>query len=398
MTPRLDVLFAAEAGLAHPGGAERFALELLGALSARHRTRALVLGEPGPVAAWERLADGPQVHRVGPPDDGDAGPWRRRRLRMERTAAAVDEALAEDPPDVVVGQLYAGGGAVGAAQAAGVPSVVLLAGYEALCHWAFVRHRDTCVPRSRCRACPGALALDAAERGELWRVRAEHDAALARADLLVAPSRTVADACYHLIGRRPHVAAPVTRAPRPAAARPGGHVLLAASVWDAHKGSELLAPIARRLAHRRFVVLAPNGMPAPARQALFELAHVEVRETALIDGALDGAALLLVPSQIAEPFGRLAFEGLAAGIPTLASATGGMAEFVPAAQQVSSFDDPDAWAGAVRGLEDELAWREAGQRGREAAAAVLRTDPAGGIERRLLALAPAQRLARTKAS
>jgi glycosyltransferase involved in cell wall biosynthesis len=109
---------------------------------------------------------------------------------------------------------------------------------------------------------------------------------------------------------------------------------------------------------------------------------VEVRDgDAEIGELLDGAALLLVPSQLPEPFGRVAFEGLAAGVPTLASATGGLPEFVPAPQLVRPPQDPDAWARAARELEQPGAWRAACERGPAAAAAVLELDSAGRIER-----------------
>jgi glycosyltransferase involved in cell wall biosynthesis len=90
-----------------------------------------------------------------------------------------------------------------------------------------------------------------------------------------------------------------------------------------------------------------------------------------IDELLDGAGVLLVPSQNAEAFGRVALEGLAAGIPTLASDAGGLAEFVPPAQLVRPPSDVDAWVSAVRRLEDPAAWRDAAQDGARAAAAVL---------------------------
>lgn len=384
LTRRLDILLAAEALVPRLGGSERFALELLRALSARHRVRALVIGEPEWVAAWERAGRGIDVIRVEPPlGDGD-GRWRRRLLRGRRMREAVAEHLRADGGDVVIGQLLVGAGAVTAARNAGVKGVVFLAGYEALCHWAF-KVGSTCRPETRCRGCPSALALPAGEREDLWRVRAEQDASLATADLLVAPSEAVAGACERLAGRRPHVAAPVVGAPRSARARPHGHVLFVSSVWAPEKGSDLLVPIASRLPHRHVLVQAPNGLPDEARRALARLGHVEVQVAdAEIDELLDGAGLLLVPSQLPEPFGRVAFEGLAAGVPTLASATGGLKEFVPPAQLVQPANDPDAWARAARALEQPEAWQKAQSRGMEAAGAVLASDPAGRIERWLL--------------
>ena len=377
---RLDVLLAGEAGLAHPGGAERFALDVLDGLGRSHRVRALVLGKPEPVAAWRRLAPRVQIEAVAPPPDEPAAAWRRRRLRADRTRAAVAEALERDPADVVVGQLYAGAGAVAAARSAGVPAALLLAGYEALCHWAFGVD-SACLPESRCRRCPRALALPPAEREELLAVRDEQDAALQAAACLIAPSGAMAAACERITGRRPHVVAWVTRALPPAKARPDGHVLLISSVWSREKGVDLLEPVARRLSDRSVVVQAPNGLPAATEAALARLSNVSVRgDHAEIGSLLDGASLVLVPSQLPEPFGRVAFEAMGAGVPVLASDTGGLAEFVPAGQLVTRRDDPDAWAAAARHLETPGEWQAARAAGLAAAHAVLEGDPVRRIE------------------
>src|SRR5205085_2467523 len=190
-------------------------------------------------------------------------------------------------------------------------------------------------PASRCSACPRTLALPERERRDLLELRAAQDAALASAAGLVAPSRAMSAACRRVSGRPAWVAAPVVRAPAPARPRPGGP-LSNVTVCEARSG---------------------------------------------IDTLLDGAAMLLVPSQHPEPFGRVAFEAMAAGVPTLSSATGGLSEYVPAEQLVAERDDPDAWAAAVRELERGPAWEAARRAGRAAAARVLAADTPGRIER-----------------
>jgi glycosyltransferase involved in cell wall biosynthesis len=315
-----------------------------------------------------------------PPESSHHGDWPRRWRRSEHLRRLVGELLASDPADIVLGQLDAGAGAMAGAREAGVPGVLLLAGYESLCRYAFAPGSQ-CSPVTRCRACPRALALAHAERHHLWKMRSEQDAALASAALLVAPSRTMAGACERMGWRRPWVAAPVVRAPGPAHAEPGGAVVFASSVWSIAKGVGLLAPIARRLSHRSVVIQAPNGLADEYRRTLAGLANVTLRERASeIGPVLEGAAVLLVPSQHAEPFGRVAFEALAAGVPTLASATGGLAEYVPHQQLVGPFEDADAWARAVRALERRPAWDAARRRGAAAAARVLATSPAERIE------------------
>jgi glycosyltransferase involved in cell wall biosynthesis len=377
---KLDVVLAAEALIPNLGGAERFAIELLEALRARHRVRALVLGAPEWVAAWRRHSPALEVRDVTPPPVNGSAAWARRRLHGERMRSAVAAELARDPADVVIGQLYTGAGAVQAARGARASGVLLLAGYEALCHWAFYPD-SRCRPESRCRSCPRPRGLPWSERQELLRVRSEQDAALAAAAGLVAPSETMASACHRITGRRPRVAAPVTAPPPAADAAPDGPLLAVSAVWRSAKGSDLLAPLARRLPHRRLVVQAPNGLPPGAHRDLASMEHVSVRRTpSEIAPLLAGAGVVLVPSQVPEPFGRVAFEAMAAGVPVLASGVGGLTEFVPGAQLVRPPDNPDAWAAAVRRLEDPAAWMAARRDGLAAAQAVLATDPVGRIE------------------
>jgi glycosyltransferase involved in cell wall biosynthesis len=378
---RLDVLLAAEAVLPCPGGAERFAMELLAALAERHRVRALIVGEPDLVAPMAAHAPSVEVIDASPRANEAVGAWGRRRQSSEQMRELVRELAARDPADIVLGQLNAGAGALAGARDAKVAGVMLLAGYEALCHYAFAPGTH-CRPASRCTRCPRALALPEREHRDLLWMRAAQDAALASAAGLVAPSRAMSVACERVSGRRPLVAAPVASRPPPAAGRPDGRVVFVSSVWTEAKGVSLLAPIARRLPRRSVMVRAPNGLPEEHRAALVALPNVTVcEEGSGIDGALADAAMLLVPSQHAEPFGRVAFEAMAAGVPTLASATGGLAEYVPAAQLVRALDDAGAWANAVRALEHRSAWDDARRRGMAAAARVLAADSPGRIER-----------------
>jgi hypothetical protein len=245
-------------------------------------------------------------------------------------------------------------------------------GYEALCHWAFGA-RSECRPASRCRDCPRALALEPAERAARWGERDIQDEALASASALVAPSNAMAGAVERSCGRRPHVVPPVTAAPPRARADRGGHVAAMASFWTVDKGVELLAPIAERLGDRRLVVqIPPSGLRADVAAALDALPNVTLRPPpGTIGDLLDGAALLIVPSQLDEPFGRVAFEGLAAGVPTLASDAGGLSETVPPAQLVFPRADPDAWAAAIRRQLEPDRWDAARSEGTAVAARVL---------------------------
>jgi hypothetical protein len=321
----VEVLFAAEGLVPAVGGAERFVVEALAAIRERHSVRTIYLApEQRPERYWE---------------------W--RRLRREEVGRRTEQALHERRADVVVTQLHSAPAVIAAAAAAGVPSVLLLPSYESLCRLAFDAGSE-CHPETRCRGCPALLALPVSEQAELARSRDEHDASLAAASTIVAPSRYVADACFGWSGRRAVVVSPVGAPPRDAEARPDGPVVALASRWTPNKGAELLAEL-------RDVQSAEGDQP--------------------LDRVLHGAGIVVVPSQSPEPFSRVAFEAMAAGVPTIASATGGLPELVPAEQLVEEFRSPRAWRTAIGELRRPERWQAARERGLIAARSVLLRDP-----------------------
>jgi hypothetical protein len=66
---------------------------------------------------------------------------------------------------------------------------------------------------------------------------------------------------------------------------------------------------------------------------------------------------------------------MSAGIPVLASDTGGLRESVPAAQRVTPHDDPDAWGEALHAMAEPGCWASARTAGLTAAAEVIGSDP-----------------------
>jgi glycosyltransferase involved in cell wall biosynthesis len=280
--------------------------------------------------------------------------------------------------DVVATTLHAAPGAVAAAAAHGVPSVLFLHSYEHLCKYAYDAG-SRCVPESGCRDCPRAAELDEAEREELVVSRREHAGAVAAATALVATSATVAAETEAWSGRKPEVVSGALRDVPPARAEIGGPIVLAAARWIPNKGRDLLEPLAGLLAGRTLAITA-DGLDADLAGRLDARPNVRLVPNAPIGALLDGAAALLVPSQWREPFGRVAFEGLAAGVPTLASGLGGLREFVPREQLVDPPGAPERWREAAEALLDPERWEAARRRGRAAADAVLAADPVGTIE------------------
>jgi glycosyltransferase involved in cell wall biosynthesis len=376
----LEVLHATESLLPAVGGAERLALEWLAALAPGHRVRAVWLEAPaaGPDAPASLPAG---VEGAAAPAPVAAGYWEGKRRRREAIAGAVAAALEERPADVVVTALHAAPAAVEAARAAGAASVLVLPSYESLCKYAFDAG-SRCRPASGCRECPRARELDSDEFEQLLASRAAHERSLAAADRLVAPSPFVARACEAWCGRSPVVVPAATVAPPSRGGDRDGPIVLAAARWTDNKGAALLLPLARALAPRA-VAVTERGLEPGVRSALVALGNVELLPGAPASELLAGAAALLVPSQWPEPFGRIALEGMAAGVPTLASAVGGLVDFVPAGSLVAPPGSLEAWVAAVAALDDPARREAVRSAGLAAAEGFLVEPPAATLERLL---------------
>jgi glycosyltransferase involved in cell wall biosynthesis len=372
----LDVLFAARRLLPAFGGGERYALELLAHLAPRHRIRAVWVADER-AAGSSITALPPGVEGTEVPPVTDSNPTRRRRRREERLERALRSAVLARRPDVMIAQVGAEAVATSLGDEQAVPVVVLLPAYDTLCRLAFV-------PGNRCRPSSGCLECSVngrtASRRRLARERQERLGALHRASRLVAPSRAVAAIYEEWTGLRPIAVPPVSEPLRPARVHADGHVLLAVSNWSKEKGVDLLEALAHGLPERRLVV-SRRFLSRSLVRRLSSAGNVELARHAPIDELLDGAALVLVPSQWPEPFGRIAFEAMSAGVPVLASAIGGLPELVPTLQLVSPPGSPDAWVAAVREHADPARWSAARERGREAAGAILATRPIEHVER-----------------
>jgi hypothetical protein len=359
----MRVLFAADSLLPARGGAERFALELLGALADHgHDVRAVWLAAGAAQAETTQLPPGVSGRPVRAPMAG--GYWADQAARR----AALAEALASEQADVVVTQ----GNSAPAAVASVPSSVLFLPHYEALCRYAFDAGSG-CATHRDCVRCPRARALPDAEGAWLRAARTEHDRSLAAASVLVAPSAAVAHAVEGWCGRRPEVVPPVGAASPPARGRPGGHVLLARAEWSPNRGEGLLGPIAAALSDRE-VVITPHGLGDEARRAIGASGNVWFMD-APVPRLLEGASVCLVPSLWPEPFGRIAFDAQAAGIPVLASAVGGLVEVVPEGARIAPDAGPEVWAAAVRAWAEPQAWADARREAHFAATAILAGRP-----------------------
>jgi glycosyltransferase involved in cell wall biosynthesis len=364
----MDVLFASELLAPWRGGAERTVREWVDGLRERGHTARTVALEPQRRPAAERY-------------------WRWRAAQRAQLRERVACEIATRRPDVVVAQLHGAPGALHAAAQAGIPGALVFASYEGLCKIAHDPGSD-CPPGGDCVACPHASRLPAAERAALRESRAAHDAAIAGAAVLFAHSAAIAATARAWTGREAQVVHCVAPPLPPAAgARHDGPVACVAANWSSVKGSHLLgrlvaAALAGGAPEVRVTEVGLNG----AERDEVVRAGATLRTAAPIDDLLRGCSLLLVPSQWDEPFGRVAWEALARGVPVLASAAGGLVEYVPPDLLVAPRDDASAWEAAItRLLGSGTAWAQAAHGARAHAAALLRPPPIEHLESGLLA-------------
>ncbi len=177
--------------------------------------------------------------------------------------------------------------------------------------------------------------------------RRENRKAMKRADLLVANSSFMAERIREVCARDALVVFPRTPvAPRPL--EPGDTVGMAGDGAD--KGGRIVRALARHYPKVRFRVhsraAALDDVPPNVVAAPWE------RDTAQL---YQGLRLMLVPSQVAEAYGRVALEAQGYGVPVLVSGVGGLPENVPGSLwRVNEYRSPAAWISAF-----EPAWRAA---------------------------------------
>lgn len=116
-----------------------------------------------------------------------------------------------------------------------------------------------------------------------------------------------------------------------------------------YKGAAVFLALADAFPRERFLLV---GDVDPALASAFA-ARPNVRQLgrATPRRFLAMSRIVLVPSLWPEPFGRIAIEAMASGIPTLASRVGGLAEIVGTSRLgVDAYRDPAAWADALAAL------------------------------------------------
>jgi glycosyltransferase involved in cell wall biosynthesis len=141
------------------------------------------------------------------------------------------------------------------------------------------------------------------------------------------------------------------------------------------KGIDTFLRLARAFPEERFLLAGDieTDISLAYRRVLRSQSNIELPGRLTTAELLSSARVILVPSRWPEPFGRIAVEAMANGIPVLASEVGGLAEILDGAPMgVSDFTDTASWERRLSDLlaSDDLC-REYGKRGRELAARFL---------------------------
>ncbi|CAK0773966.1 hypothetical protein CCP3SC1_720005 [Gammaproteobacteria bacterium] len=166
--------------------------------------------------------------------------------------------------------------------------------------------------------------------------RRETRRALERADLIVANSAFMAERILAFCGREALIVYP--RTPVATAPLPAGSVV--GMVGDGvDKGGRILCALAESFPDVSFRLHGHHPVPGAFPSNI--LAAGRESDPARL---YQGLQLMLVPSQVAEAYGRVVVEALGHGVPVLASRVGGLPETVPnLAWTVANHDNADAW-------------------------------------------------------
>ncbi|CAK0776440.1 putative Glycos_transf_1 domain-containing protein [Gammaproteobacteria bacterium] len=164
--------------------------------------------------------------------------------------------------------------------------------------------------------------------------------AVMRADLLVANSNFMAERIRIFCGREALIVYP--RTPVAALPLPEEGAMVGMIGDGADKGGHILRALANRFPEVTFRLHArrPAALPLPSNVVFAGWESDPAR-------LYHGLRLMLVPSQVAEAYGRVALEALGYGVPVLVSRTGGLVETVPdPTWTVPDYDNPEAWCTA----------------------------------------------------
>lgn len=158
-----------------------------------------------------------------------------------------------------------------------------------------------------------------------------------------------------------------------------GDYITLVNLWDGSlrgkngKGAHTFYEMARRYPNKKFLgVLGGYG-----EQSIKDLPNVTIlpHTSNMVEDVYSKTRILLMPSRY-ESFGRVAVEGAACGIPTIASPTPGLMEAMGAGWGFyAEPDDYETWYQHIMTLSDGRRWRSASSRAKDQADYWYRRQP-----------------------
>lgn len=342
----MKILYAGDLLIEPPGGAELSMSRLLHELSHDHEVlvvtpqRGAFPGERGK-AVRVHSVDLPlhvSVLRSAVRDLAANHHWQR----------IVEKTIIRSRPDVLITQRSLSPASVKAAREQGIPSIVFVRDLTPVC--------PAC-PTFGMRECQGRCQQHMPVHLKPFyhffrKMRARYHAMLSAADLVVANSRFIADAIHSCTGRRAKVVYPFIDEPEQGNGL-GDRVGFLRP--EKTKGVDVFLSVARQYS-QQYLVAGPATRSV--KKELDKLPHVEYHPwIADIDEFYRQCRVLLVPSLWPEPFGRVAAEAMARGIPCIVSDRGALPEVVgDAGIIIHNREDTKAWSEAISSVleDDEL--------------------------------------------
>ncbi|MBL7222639.1 MAG: glycosyltransferase family 4 protein [Candidatus Brocadiae bacterium] len=345
------------------GGAEMSAQAIARQLAARgHAVHVLQADD-----ATRTYDDGAvRVHTRALPARG----WIKNRSRDTRRAndawlPIVRGFVREHPTDLILTHGYLLISTVEAAAREGIPAIVFLRAYHPFCPDKFLTRDALTECRRDCARCLGwtrRLYLPAIQQS-----LDDYAAALRKASLLVANSHYMRQVIERFVGLAAEVLYPAV-SPSLYEADPAERTCSLFIKPQKVKGLPIFLRVAAAMPDARFLVA---GKASRRVGALFSrLGNVE--HLGWLDdmrGAYCRSRVLLGPSIWPEPFGRVFVEAGANGIPSVASARGGIPEAVgDGGILIDDIRNTDAWVAALRRLDDPTLYADLAAKARANAA------------------------------
>lgn len=154
-----------------------------------------------------------------------------------------------------------------------------------------------------------------------------------------------------------------------------------------HKGLETFLGLAERLPGERFLLAGALGsdIDLSYRRRFEALPNLLLPGRMAVKNLLGQSKIVLVPSLLPEPFGRIAVEAMGNGIPILASDTGGLREILGVSpMRVENYRDVDAWAEELKALTNSHELRALyGSQGKTIARPFIEGNSTAALESRL---------------